>query len=132
MATEGRGGGGSCDRDFGCSYAGTISFRTPTTPLPMEADPRKLFQRLFGQGDTAEERQALSKQYSSILDLVQPEATDLQRTLGRAGSRDAGRLSGNRSRNRTAHSEDGSARPVARLHAAPRAGRRARARSISI
>src|SRR5258708_5022971 len=36
VATETRGGGGSCDRDFGCSYAGTISFRTPSTPLPME------------------------------------------------------------------------------------------------
>ena len=51
-----RGGGGACDRNYGCSYGGTISFRTPTTPLPMEADPRKLFERLFGQGDTPEER----------------------------------------------------------------------------
>jgi hypothetical protein len=50
VATDTRGGGGSCDRDYGCSYAGTISFRTPTTPLPMETDPRKLFTRLFGQG----------------------------------------------------------------------------------
>jgi hypothetical protein len=82
VCTEGRGGGGSCDRDFGCSYAGTISFRTPNTPLPMEADPRKLFQRLFGQGDTADERKKLTKQYSSILDLVSSEASDLQRSLG--------------------------------------------------
>jgi hypothetical protein len=82
VAVEGRGGGGSCDRDFGCSYAGTISFRTPTTPLPMETEPRKLFQRLFGQGDTAAERKKLGKQYSSILDLVSTEAADLQRTLG--------------------------------------------------
>ena len=52
VATEGRGGGGACDRTYGCSYGDTISFRTPTTPLPMEADPRKLFERLFGQGDT--------------------------------------------------------------------------------
>jgi hypothetical protein len=81
VAIEGRGGGGSCDRDFGCSYSGTISFRTPTTPLPMETDPRKLFQRLFGQGDTADERKKLAKQYSSVLDLVSTEATDLQRTL---------------------------------------------------
>jgi len=50
IATEGRGGGGACDRTYGCSYGGTISFRTPSTPLPMEADPRKLFERLFGQG----------------------------------------------------------------------------------
>jgi hypothetical protein len=82
VCIEGRGGGGTCDRDFGCSYSGTISFRTPSTPLPMENDPRKLFQRLFGQGDTPEERKRLSKQYSSILDLVSEEASDLQRTLG--------------------------------------------------
>ena len=81
VATEGRGGGGACDRNYGCSYGGTISFRTPTTPLPMEADPRKLFERLFGQGDTPQERKAISQQYSSILDLVTREAADLQKTL---------------------------------------------------
>jgi Protein of unknown function (DUF1552) len=81
VATEGRGGSGACDRSYGCSYGNTISFRTPTTPLPMEADPRKLFERLFGQGDTAQERKAIAKQYSSILDLVSQEATDLQKTL---------------------------------------------------
>jgi hypothetical protein len=81
VATEGRGGGGACDRTFGCSYGGTISFRTPSTPLPMEADPRKLFERLFGQGDTPAERQAITRQYSSILDLVSREAADLRRTL---------------------------------------------------
>jgi hypothetical protein len=82
VATESRGGnGGACDRNFGCSYGGTISFRTPTTPLPMETDPRKLFERLFGQGDTAEERKAISKQFSSILDLVTEEAADLRRNL---------------------------------------------------
>jgi hypothetical protein len=82
VATEVHGGGGSCDRDFGCSYAGTISFRTPSNPLPMETDPRKLFQRMFGQGDTPEERKRISKQYSSVLDLVSKEAADLQRSLG--------------------------------------------------
>jgi Protein of unknown function (DUF1552) len=81
VATEGRGGGGACDRNYGCSYGGTISFRTPTTPLPMEADPRKLFERLFGQGDTPQERKAIAKQYSSLLDLVSQEAADLRRTL---------------------------------------------------
>jgi len=81
VATEGRGGSGACDRTYGCSYGGTISFRTPTTPLPMEADPRKLFERLFGQGDTPQERKAITKQYSSILDLVTREAADLRRTL---------------------------------------------------
>ena len=84
IATEGRGGSGACDRSFGCSYGATISFRTPTTPLPMEADPRRLFERLFGRGDTPQERQAISKQYSSILDLVTREAADLQKTLDAA------------------------------------------------
>jgi hypothetical protein len=82
IAVEDRGGGGSCDRDFGCSYAGTISFRTPSTPLPMETDPRKLFQRLFGQGDTPQERKAIAKQYASLLDMVSEQAADLQRVLG--------------------------------------------------
>jgi hypothetical protein len=81
VATEGRGGSGACDRTYGCSYGATISFRTPTTPLPMESDPKKLFERLFGQGDTAQERAAITKQYSSILDLVTEEAASLQRTL---------------------------------------------------
>ncbi len=82
VATEVHGGGGSCDRDFGCSYAGTISFSTPSNPLPMETDPRKLFQRMFGQGDTPDERKRISKQYSSVLDMVAKDAADLQRTLG--------------------------------------------------
>ena len=82
VATDNHGGGGFCDRDYGCSYAGTISFRTPTTPLPVEISPRKLFTRLFGQGDNAAERARLSKQYGSLLDMVGEEATDLQRVLG--------------------------------------------------
>jgi hypothetical protein len=82
VATDNRGGGGFCDRDYGCSYAGTISFRTPTTPLPMEIDPRKLFIRLFGQGDNAAERAWLSKQYKSLLDMAGEEAKNLQRVLG--------------------------------------------------
>src|SRR5689334_16780394 len=82
VATENHGGGGFCDRDYGCSYSGTISFRSPTTPLPMEVDPRKLFIRLFGQGDNATERARLSKQYVSLLDMVSNEAKDLQRVVG--------------------------------------------------
>jgi hypothetical protein len=82
VATDNHGGGGSCDRDYGCSYAATISFRTPTTPLPMETDARKLFVRLFGQGENAAERARLSKQYVSLLDMVGEETKGLQRVLG--------------------------------------------------
>jgi len=82
IATEGQGGGGSCDRDYGCNYSGTISFRSASTPLPMEYNPRKLFQRLFGRGDSPEERKALVGQYSSVLDMVAEDAASLQAKLG--------------------------------------------------
>ena len=74
-------GGGSCDRDYGCSYSSTISFRTPTTPLPMEHDPRKVFERLFGRGNSEADRQAKNEKYSSILDVISKQAARLQRTL---------------------------------------------------
>ncbi|MFO7275757.1 MAG: DUF1552 domain-containing protein [Pseudomonadota bacterium] len=82
VATEEQGGEGSCDRNYGCSYGKTISFRTPTQPLPMEHNPRKLFQQLFGQGDTAEERARLVVENRSVVDLVRRDAADLARTLG--------------------------------------------------
>ena len=84
VATETSGAAGACDRAYGCSYAGTISFRTPTTPLPMENNPRKLFQTLFGVGDNAEERERLAVQTSSILDLMMEESNQLAKQLGAA------------------------------------------------
>jgi len=83
VSTEaGSTGGNGCDRNYGCSYGSTISFRTPTQPLPMENNPRKLFYRLFGVGDTAEERAIAANQYASLLDLVSDEAKTLQLSLG--------------------------------------------------
>ena len=50
LATEDHSGLiGSCDRDYGCIYMNTLSWRTPTTPMPMEINPRKVFERMFGQ-----------------------------------------------------------------------------------
>jgi hypothetical protein len=82
VSTEEAVGGGACDRNYGCSYGATISFRTPNTPLPMEFNPRKLFQRLFGQGDTPEERKLLAVQYSSILDVITDKAGALKKAVG--------------------------------------------------
>jgi hypothetical protein len=82
VSTEEQGGEGSCDRNYGCSYGKTIAFRTPSTPLPMEYNPRKLFQQLFGQGDTAQERTVLMREDQSLIDLVRHDAADLGRTLG--------------------------------------------------
>ena len=53
LATEDHSGLiGACDRDYGCIYMNTLSWRTPTTPQPMEINPRKVFERMFGQGGT--------------------------------------------------------------------------------
>jgi hypothetical protein len=82
VSTEEAVGGGACDRNYGCSYGATIAFRTPTTPLPMEFNPRKLFQRLFGQGDTPEERKLLAAQYSSVLDVITQKAGALKKSVG--------------------------------------------------
>ena len=79
---QGHGAGSACERGYGCSYTSTLSFRTPSTPLPIESNPRELFLRLFGQGDSAEERRFLSKQTGSLLDMVSSEVSSLKRQLG--------------------------------------------------
>ena len=73
---------GSCDRDYGCIYMNTLSWRTPTTPLPMEINPRKVFERMFGQGGSAAERLARIQEDKSILDAIARDVNRLQLTLG--------------------------------------------------
>ena len=75
---------GNCNPDFGCGYGSTIAFRSLTQPLPMEHNPRKLFYRLFGQGDTAGEREAIVAQTGSLLDLVNDSARELSGQVGAA------------------------------------------------
>ena len=75
---------GSCAGDFLCSYMSTISWRTPTQPLPMELNPRVVFERMFGgDGKTPQERLARMAQNASILDAVGESVKDLSRGLGR-------------------------------------------------
>jgi hypothetical protein len=73
---------GSCDRDYGCIYMNTLSWRTPTTPLPMEINPRKVFERMFGRGGSSAERAAQGQEDRSILDVFMRQAADLQKQLG--------------------------------------------------
>src|SRR6202161_1677524 len=83
LATEDHSGLlGACDRDYGCIYMNTLSWRTHTTPLPMEINPRKVFERLFGTGSTPEERMARTAEDRSILDAIVQETTGFQRNLG--------------------------------------------------
>jgi hypothetical protein len=77
---------GSCDNGYACVYINTISWRTPTSPIPMEIHPRVVFDRLFGDGGDASHRQAQARKAGSILDSVQQEAARLQQSLG-AGDR---------------------------------------------
>jgi hypothetical protein len=83
LATEDHSGLiGSCDRDYGCIYMNTLSWRTPTTPMPMEINPRKVFERMFGQGGSATERLARIKEDKSILDAITKDVAGLQLQLG--------------------------------------------------
>ena len=65
-----------------CFYNTTLSFRDPHSPLPMEHNPRKVFAQLFGEGDTAEERAAISSQTKSLLDRINDRTRALRRDLG--------------------------------------------------
>jgi hypothetical protein len=80
---------GACSPGFSCAYLNTISWNSPTTPLPMEINPRTVFERLFGQAGTAASRAARTRQQKSILDSISAEAGDLRRSLG---SRDRTRV----------------------------------------
>jgi len=64
-----------------CYYSSTLSFRDATSPLPMEFNPRKVFIQLFGEGDNAAERDAISKQTTSLLDRINERTRALQRDL---------------------------------------------------
>jgi hypothetical protein len=83
LATEDHSGLiGACDRDYGCIYMNTLSWRTPTSPMPMEINPRKVFERMFGQGGSAADRRARAAADQSVLDAVTEQANGLIRRLG--------------------------------------------------
>jgi hypothetical protein len=77
---------GNCDNGYSCVYWNTISWRTPTTPLPMEVNPRVVFERMFGDGGTPAERLAQIREDRSILDSVKEAISGLQARIG-AGDR---------------------------------------------
>ena len=81
---------GGCAYGYACVYTDTISWSSPTTPLPMIRDPRLAFDQLFGVGATPEERAATRRRDKSILDWIGTEVARLQKDLGAA---DRARLS---------------------------------------
>jgi hypothetical protein len=75
---------GACDYHYACVYADTISWASPTQPLPMIIDPRMAFENLFGDGTTPEDRRARQKVNRSILDWISRDVARLQKDLGPA------------------------------------------------
>jgi hypothetical protein len=73
---------GACDPGYSCNYMNTLNWQTPTTPLPMEINPRVVFDRMFGGGATRDERLERMKTDESVLDLVKADLVDLQGGLG--------------------------------------------------
>jgi Protein of unknown function (DUF1552) len=73
---------GACDPGYSCAYMNTLNWATPTTPLPMEINPRVVFERMFGGGATREERLERMRTDRSILDFVRQDLSDLARGLG--------------------------------------------------
>ena len=73
---------GACDVGYSCAYMNTISWKTPTTPMPMETNPRVVFERMFGRPGSTEERVRRMEQNRSILDSVKGDVSSLERGLG--------------------------------------------------
>lgn len=75
---------GSCDIGYSCAYTNGISWLNPTVPLPVTANPRDVFERLFGDGDALDEKSRLAqlRRQSSILDFVMDDSARLSGTLG--------------------------------------------------
>jgi hypothetical protein len=83
---------GSCDAGFSCAYTNTVSWRSETTPLPVENDPRAVFERLFGDSESTDPavRMARLAEDRSVLDSITEKVADLKRVLG---PRDGSKLS---------------------------------------
>ena len=83
IATEDQSGYvGACDVGYSCAYMNTISWKSPTAPMPMETNPRVVFERMFGRPGSAEERLLRMRQNRSILDSVRGDVASLEKGLG--------------------------------------------------
>jgi hypothetical protein len=80
---------GGCDSGYSCAYTNTVSWRTPTTPNPMEVNPRAVFERLFGDGDSTDAVSRLRRlqEDTSVLDYVRESIGNLQAGLGARDNR---------------------------------------------
>ena len=86
LGLEGPSLAGGCDSGYSCAYTNTVSWRSPTTPLPVEVNPRAVFERLFGDGESTDPaaRLAMLKEQRSILDYVSGSIDRLETKLGKS------------------------------------------------
>ena len=82
---------GQCDNGYACVYQNNLSWSSPTQPLPSEAHPRLVFEMLFGEGGTPQQRAAALKQRASLLDSV---TTEIKRIKNKVGAADRGKIDG--------------------------------------
>lgn len=75
---------GQCNNGYACVYQNNLSWSSPTTPLPSEAHPRTVFERLFGEGGSIDDRRAALRERASLLDWVREDITRLKAKLGSA------------------------------------------------
>ncbi|WP_246109806.1 DUF1552 domain-containing protein [Roseimaritima multifibrata] len=73
---------GQCDNGYACVYQNSLSWSSPTAPLPSEAHPRIVFESLFGEGGTPEQRRIALQKRSSLLDLVTGEIKRIKQRVG--------------------------------------------------
>ena len=74
---------GNCDSGYSCAYSSNISWKTETTPMAKEINPRLAFERLFGAGESSRSRKLRDYYRKSILDFVANDARQLQSRLGK-------------------------------------------------
>ncbi len=80
----------ACEAAFSCAYRNSIAWKSPTDPLPMQNNPRLVFEKLFGDGSTTAERRARRQESQSLLDSVMGQVASLQRDLAPADRRRLG------------------------------------------
>jgi hypothetical protein len=86
LGVEDTGNFGNCNWGYSCAYTNSISWASPTEPLPTQINPRVVFERLFGDGTNAEERRRDRERNASILDAVVGQLSAFRKDLG-AGDR---------------------------------------------
>ena len=73
---------GNCENGYSCAYLNSLSWRSPTTPNPMETNPRTVFEQMFGEGGSGAQRRVQMREDSSVLDWVNGDLKRLERELG--------------------------------------------------